>query len=51
MSLNILRMRSLILNPHSAFYSEEGLVDMRVKGSENCRRALLGTAPRNIVNG
>ncbi|KAB2668016.1 MAG: C-terminal binding protein [Verrucomicrobia bacterium] len=41
----------LILNPHSAFYSEEGLVDMRVKGSENCRRALLGTVPRNIVNG
>ena len=32
----------LILNPHAAFYSEEGLMDMRIKGSENCRRALLG---------
>ena len=40
----------LILNPHSAFYCEEGLVEMRVKGSENCRRALLGLTPRNIVN-
>lgn len=40
----------LILNPHAAFYSEEGLMDMRVKGSENCRRALLGQAPRNLVN-
>jgi C-terminal binding protein len=40
----------LILNPHAAFYSEEGLMDMRIKGSENCRRALLGQKPRNVVN-
>jgi D-3-phosphoglycerate dehydrogenase/C-terminal binding protein len=40
----------LILNPHAAFYSEEGLLDMRIKGSENCRRVLLGQPPRNVVN-
>lgn len=40
----------VILNPHAAFYSEEGLTEMRVKGSENCRRVLLGQAPRNVVN-
>ena len=40
----------LILNPHSAFYTEEGLRDMRVKGSENVRRVLLGEAPRNVGN-
>jgi D-3-phosphoglycerate dehydrogenase/C-terminal binding protein len=40
----------IIINPHSAFYSEEGLVDMRVKGSQNCRRALVGQAPYNVVN-
>lgn len=40
----------LILTPHSAFYTEEGLRDMRVKGSENVRRVLLGEAPRNVVN-
>jgi D-3-phosphoglycerate dehydrogenase/C-terminal binding protein len=40
----------LIINPHTAFYSEEGHDDMRVKGSENCRRVLLGEAPRNVVN-
>jgi D-3-phosphoglycerate dehydrogenase/C-terminal binding protein len=40
----------LILNPHSAFYTEEGLRDMRVKGSENVRRVLLGGQPRNVVN-
>ncbi len=40
----------IILNPHSAFYSEEGLLDMRVKGSQNCRRVLLGQTPYNVVN-
>ncbi len=40
----------LILTPHAAFYSEEGLVDMRIKGSEACRRVLLGQLPRNVVN-
>lgn len=40
----------VILNPHAAFYSEEGLEEMRVKGAENCRRVLLGHPPRNVVN-
>ena len=40
----------LILNPHAAFYSEEGIDDMRIKGSENCLRALKGLPPRNVVN-
>ncbi len=40
----------LILNPHAAFYSEEGVVDMRTKGAETCRRVLLGLPLRNVVN-
>jgi C-terminal binding protein len=40
----------IILNPHAAFYSEEGLLDMRIKGSQNCRRVLLGQQPYNVVN-
>jgi D-3-phosphoglycerate dehydrogenase/C-terminal binding protein len=40
----------VIINPHAAFYSEEGLFDMRVKGAEACRRALLGEPLRNVVN-
>jgi D-3-phosphoglycerate dehydrogenase/C-terminal binding protein len=40
----------LIVNPHAAFYSEEGLMDMRTKGAESCRRALLGQPLRNVVN-
>ena len=40
----------LVINPHAAFYSEQGLADMRTKGSENCLRAILGQTPRNIIN-
>jgi D-3-phosphoglycerate dehydrogenase/C-terminal binding protein len=40
----------VIVNPHSAFYSEEGLRDMRIKGAQACRRALLGEPLRNVVN-
>lgn len=40
----------LILNPHSAFYSEQGLLDMRTKAAEACRRAFLGLPLRNLVN-
>jgi D-3-phosphoglycerate dehydrogenase/C-terminal binding protein len=40
----------LILLPHVAFYSEEGLHDIRWKTAEACRRALLGLPLRNVVN-
>ena len=40
----------LILNPHAAFYSEEGLMAMRVKGALNVRRVLEGKEPFNVVN-
>ena len=40
----------LIVNPHAAFYSVEGLLDMRLKGAEACRRAVLGLPLRNVVN-
>jgi len=40
----------IIINPHAAFYSEQGLDDMRIKGSENCRRVLSGEPARNVIN-
>jgi D-3-phosphoglycerate dehydrogenase/C-terminal binding protein len=40
----------LVINPHAAFYSHEGLLDMRLKGAEGCRRAVLGLPLRNVVN-
>ena len=41
----------VIVNPHSAFYCEEGLTEMRIKGAQSCRRALVGQPLRNVVNG
>jgi len=40
----------VIVNPHSAFYSEEGLLDMRTKGARAVRKALLGQPLLNVVN-
>ena len=40
----------VILNPHAAFYSEEGLMDIRQKSAQTCLRALTGKLVRNIVN-
>jgi len=40
----------LLLTPHVAFYSEQGLEDMRRKGAMGVRRALLGEPLRNVVN-
>ncbi|HZL88156.1 MAG TPA: C-terminal binding protein [Pirellulaceae bacterium] len=47
---NHLAHHRVILNAHNAFYSEEGLRDMRIKGAEACRRAILGLPLRNVVN-
>lgn len=40
----------VIVTPHAAFYCDEGLDEMRIKGSRNCRRALLGERIHNVVN-
>ncbi len=46
---NPLRDR-IIINPHAAFYSEEGAVEMREKAAKNCRRVLQGELPWNVVS-
>ncbi len=40
----------IIVNPHTAFYCEEGLGEMRMKAVHNVARVLRGEAPRNLVN-
>ena len=40
----------VIINPHAAFYSEQGLQEIRIKSAEACARALQGREVRNIVN-
>ena len=42
--------RRVILTPHSAFYSVEGLIELRTKAAEEVRRILLGEPPRNQVS-
>jgi D-3-phosphoglycerate dehydrogenase/C-terminal binding protein len=40
----------VLITPHTAFYSEQGLDDIRVKGAQGVRRALLDQPLRNVVN-
>lgn len=40
----------LILNPHTAFYCEEGAEEFRTKGAREVLRALRGEPLRNVVN-
>ncbi len=41
---------NLVITPHSAFYSEAGLVEMRAKAAREVARVLRGEPPRNCVN-
>lgn len=40
----------LLLNPHTAFYCEEGCEEFRIKGAQEALRALRGEPLRNVVN-
>jgi D-3-phosphoglycerate dehydrogenase/C-terminal binding protein len=42
---------NLVLTPHTGFYSESGLVEMRIKAADEVARALTGKPLRNCVNG
>ena len=42
---------NLVLTPHTAFYSESGLVEMREKAAREVARVLSGKPPKNSVNG
>lgn len=41
---------NLVLTPHTAFYSEAGLVEMREKAAQEVARILCGQTPKNCVN-
>jgi len=41
---------NLVITPHSAFYSEGALVEMRAKAAREVARVLRGQPPRNCVN-
>ena len=39
-----------LITPHSAFFTEEGFVEMRLKAAQEARRAIVGERLRNRVN-
>ena len=41
---------NVIITPHTAFYSEEALLDLQTKAAEEVVRVLSGEAPKNPVN-
>lgn len=45
------RNEKVIVTPHAAFVSEEALVDLRTRVSEQIKTVLRGGTPDNIVNG
>ncbi|MGA2329404.1 MAG: C-terminal binding protein [Bryobacteraceae bacterium] len=47
----VARFPSCILTPHSAFYSQESILEMRRSSADLVRRAILHGALRNVVNG
>jgi C-terminal binding protein len=48
-NIDILQGR-VIINPHTAFFSQESLIEVREKASNNAKAVLLGHTPSNIVN-
>ena len=46
----ILGRNNVIITPHTAFYSEEALLDLQAKAAEEVVRVLSGQAPKNPVN-
>jgi D-3-phosphoglycerate dehydrogenase / 2-oxoglutarate reductase len=46
----ILGRDNVIITPHTAFYSEEALLELQVKAAQEVVRVLSGQAPKNPVN-
>jgi D-3-phosphoglycerate dehydrogenase/C-terminal binding protein len=40
----------LIINPHAAFYSQEGLDEIRIRSAQACRRVIEEKPLRNLIN-
>ena len=46
----LLDLPNVILTPHVAFYSEESLVELQTKATQEVARVLTGRMPLNVVN-
>ncbi len=45
----LLDFQNVVVTPHSAFYSDEGFIELRTKAATEVRRLLLGEPPLNPV--
>jgi D-3-phosphoglycerate dehydrogenase len=48
--LELRRLPNVILTPHSAFYSEESLIESQTRAAEEVARVLRGERPLSLVN-
>ncbi|KUK14669.1 MAG: C-terminal binding protein [Synergistetes bacterium] len=46
----IFKFGNIVITPHSAYYSEESLIEARTTAATEVARALSGVLPQNIVN-
>jgi len=44
------QMDNVILTPHTAFYSEDSMIDLQVKAAQEVARVLSGDKPHSLVN-
>jgi len=48
--LEITKLPNALVTPHVAYYSEDALTDLLVKGAQEAARILKGEMPKNLVN-
>jgi D-3-phosphoglycerate dehydrogenase len=46
----LLKMENVIIAPHTSFYSEESISELKRRTAENVSAVLLGKLPRSVVN-
>lgn len=46
----LLGLNNVIVTPHTAFFSQESVLELEVRAAEEVARVLTGTMPQNLVN-
>jgi D-3-phosphoglycerate dehydrogenase len=46
----LLRMENVIIAPHTSFYSEESISELKRRTAENVSAVLQGKLPKSVVN-
>jgi len=46
----LMKIENCVLTDHAGWYSEESIVELKIKTAENVRDVLAGKKPKSIVN-